>query len=83
MEHALKRSIARLHPVRSRPWRLLARTCHRGESFGEERVLRTLEGGHGLAAGDLLELLRRSVLSFAGAARRRDDISFMVVRRTG
>ncbi len=56
---------------------------HRGEPFGEQRLLRALEGARGLAAGDLLEVLRRSVLSFAGSARQRDDISLMVVRRTG
>lgn len=56
---------------------------HRGEPFGEERLLRALEGARGLSAGDLLEVLRRSVLWFAGSARQRDDISFMVVRRTG
>ncbi len=56
---------------------------HRGEPFGEERLVRALEGARGLSAGDLLEVLRRAVLSFAGSSRQRDDISFMVVRRVG
>ena len=55
---------------------------HRGELFGEERLLRCLVPTQGMAAGEVLDHLRSSVLSFAGLIPQPDDISFLVVSRT-
>lgn len=52
---------------------------HRGELFGEERLLQCLARTQGMAAGEVLENLRSSVLSFAGLLPQPDDISFLVV----
>lgn len=56
---------------------------HRGELFGEERLLRSLAPTSGLAAGEIYDHLRSSVLSFAGLIPQPDDISFLVVSRAG
>jgi sigma-B regulation protein RsbU (phosphoserine phosphatase) len=55
---------------------------HRGELFGEERLLRCLVSTRGMDAEEVLDHLRSSVLSFAGLVPQPDDISFLVVSRS-
>jgi sigma-B regulation protein RsbU (phosphoserine phosphatase) len=51
------------------------------EQFGAERVIQTLRRARGFTANETLTQLSNSILSFCGAVRQPDDLSFVVVRR--
>lgn len=56
---------------------------HRGEPFGAERIRQSLEHARDFSAGEVLDQILTSVLSFAGSTRQQDDISVLVVKRVG
>jgi sigma-B regulation protein RsbU (phosphoserine phosphatase) len=54
---------------------------HRGEQFGEDRVIHSLRATRGFTANEIANQLRTSMLSFCGSVSQPDDLSFVVVRK--
>jgi serine phosphatase RsbU (regulator of sigma subunit) len=54
---------------------------HRGDEFGEDRILHSLRLTRGFHASAVVNHLRNSLLSFCGSFQQPDDLSFVVVRR--
>lgn len=53
------------------------------EQFGEERLLDLLNTGCGMAPRDLIEKITAAVGEFAGGRPQMDDMTLVVVKRTG
>jgi serine phosphatase RsbU (regulator of sigma subunit) len=51
--------------------------------FGDERLLGSLRATAGRPAAEVAHQLLETVEAFVGEARWHDDVSLMVVRRTG
>ncbi|MFM8734858.1 MAG: PP2C family protein-serine/threonine phosphatase [Pirellulales bacterium] len=54
-----------------------------GEAFGIDRVVQLVREHRGLPAADLIALLRAAVVEFSRGTRQDDDLTAVVVRRTG
>ncbi len=53
------------------------------EEFGEQRVTELVEANHQLPAAELSALLLQTVRSFAAGSSQEDDITVVLVKRTG
>lgn len=54
-----------------------------GRFFGEERAMNLFAGLHGCSAREAMGRIRRELDAFRGAARLSDDLSLLIVTRTG
>ncbi len=52
-----------------------------GELFGEQRLMKAIQGCDGLTAADIAKHVLQAVDTFVGSAPQRDDITLVVMRR--
>jgi phosphoserine phosphatase RsbU/P len=52
------------------------------EEFGEDKLLKLVQGNHACPVAQMVELLTQEVAAFAGSVTAADDFTAVVVRRT-